>query len=192
MAVNQFLTFAGAAGADILSFAAYSSLPARTTGFQSGIADRFQLNTVWRQASTAASALAQIGTAAGQDMLDNGDASDFYTKIVAGINALIAAGGGGGGGGGPWTIKTGAYTAVANDKLVFVLAAPAAMGLPATHAVGASVQIGGNFATNNLTINPAGSDDFVGFSKPLVMNKSFTGATLVWTTGGWQLLSGAA
>ena len=51
---NDFLSFAGAVGANVISQADYASLPAQETGFQAGTAISGQLNKVWRQSSIMA------------------------------------------------------------------------------------------------------------------------------------------
>lgn len=92
MAANDFLPFADAGGADVLTQAAYASLAARTAGFATGIANSTQLNKVWRQSSVMASALAQVlsnagNAGAGVDLLDDGNISTLINSIVNGLRS---------------------------------------------------------------------------------------------------------
>ncbi len=90
MAKNEFLPFGIAANANVLSNEDYQALPARTTGFVSGVAKSDELNKAWRQASVIASVLAQfIVNKTGQDVLDNGDMVTLQTNLN---NALLIAG----------------------------------------------------------------------------------------------------
>ena len=86
---NDFLPFASAGGANVMTQAAYSALAARTAGFSAGTAQSAQLNKVWRQSSLIAAAVAQaINDITGQDVLDDGTTAG----IVATFKAAIAAG----------------------------------------------------------------------------------------------------
>lgn len=60
MAANDFLVFGGGAGANVITQVSYSGLAARTSGFQSGVANSGQLNKVWRQSSIMAAVLGQF------------------------------------------------------------------------------------------------------------------------------------
>lgn len=95
MAKNEFLPFGTAANANVLSNADYTALPARTSGFSSGVAKSEELNSAWRQASVIASALAQfIADKTGQDVLDNGDLVTLQANLnsamlIAGTGRLL-------------------------------------------------------------------------------------------------------
>ncbi|WP_186370868.1 tail fiber protein, partial [Yersinia aldovae] len=83
---NQILPFGIGAGANVIPYADYEALPARTGGFVSGVARSEQLNTVWRQSSFVASVLAQfIASRSGQDVLDDGDT----TKLLINLELAI-------------------------------------------------------------------------------------------------------
>ncbi|WP_440498885.1 glycine-rich domain-containing protein [Serratia sarumanii] len=82
MPKNEFLPFGTAANANVLPNADYQALPARSSGFNSGVAKSEQLNTVWRQASVIASVVAQfIVDNTGKDVLDDGDLSGLQDKL---------------------------------------------------------------------------------------------------------------
>jgi hypothetical protein len=87
MAVNDFLPFGTAGGANVLTQAAYQSLVARNTGFASGIASSAQLNKAWRQSSVISAMLAQfIADNSGLDMLDDGSSlASYQTKFTAAL-----------------------------------------------------------------------------------------------------------
>lgn len=95
MAKNEFLPFGTLANANVLSNDEYQVLPARISGFSSGVAKSEELNSVWRQASVIASVLAQfIADKTGQDVLDNGDlaalqASLNSAMLIAGTGRLL-------------------------------------------------------------------------------------------------------
>lgn len=91
-ATNQYLPFAAAGGANVLSPAAYSALAARLSGFSAGIADEFQANTPWRQASVGIAALAQFACdTTGVDMLDDGSVTNFKVGFSGALNFVISA-----------------------------------------------------------------------------------------------------
>lgn len=138
MAKNEFLPFGTAANANVIPNADYLALPARSSGFSSGVAKSEQLNTVWRQASVIASVVAQfIADNSGQDVLDDGNVTTLKNSLeqalsaqatgrllnvrtftssgtytpTPGTKSIIAegVGGGGGAGGAPFT-SSGYYT----------------------------------------------------------------------------------
>lgn len=86
MPATQFLTFASAVGANVLSLAGYTGLAARLDGFSAGIAKSEELNRVWRQSANVANALTQmIVDRLGQDVLDNGDQAALIAQMKAAI-----------------------------------------------------------------------------------------------------------
>lgn len=86
MAINEFLTFASGAGANVLSQAEYEALGARLTGFQAGVARSVEVNKAIRQAAFMASILAGfIADTTGQDVLDNGNAPAMLAALQAAI-----------------------------------------------------------------------------------------------------------
>ncbi|MGE4669265.1 phage tail protein [Yersinia enterocolitica] len=83
---NEILPFGIGAGANVIPYADYEVLPARSGGFVSGVARSEQLNTVWRQSSFVASVLAQfIASRSGQDVLDDGDTAKLKTNLELAI-----------------------------------------------------------------------------------------------------------
>lgn len=89
MPTNNFQVFAGAAGANVLTVAQYQELAALQTGFQSGIAQSDQLNTVWRQGSIIASMIAQfICDNSGQNAIDDGTIATLEKNFEAAIQAI--------------------------------------------------------------------------------------------------------
>ncbi|AHG21262.1 hypothetical protein Z042_17875 [Chania multitudinisentens RB-25] len=86
MAKNDFLPFGIGAGANVLTPADWSALPARSKGFASGAAKSKELNTAWRQSSVISSVVAQfIADSSGKDVLDNGDT----TALLATLKNLL-------------------------------------------------------------------------------------------------------
>lgn len=91
MPTNDYKPFAYGGSADVLSAAAYAALALRTNGFITGAANSTQLNTVWRQASVAISALAQfIVDTTGANLLDDGSVATFETALIAALNSFVA------------------------------------------------------------------------------------------------------
>ncbi|WP_296223274.1 gp53-like domain-containing protein [Ralstonia sp. UBA689] len=85
---NDFLPFAGAAGANVITQAVYAALAAQQTGFQSGVANSAQLNKVWRQASIMAAVLGQfIADNSGQSAVDDGTTATLEANLKKAINA---------------------------------------------------------------------------------------------------------
>lgn len=92
MATNEFLQFATATGANVLDQTAYSGLPARLSGFQSGLATSANVNKVWRQASTIAALIGQfIVDNTEEDALDNGDVATLLANFTAALAGSVGA-----------------------------------------------------------------------------------------------------
>ncbi|MHA7845405.1 tail fiber protein [Serratia sp. D1N4] len=82
MAKNEFLPFGIGAGANVLTPADWSALPARSKGFASGAAKSKELNTVWRQSSVISNVVAQfIADSSSKDVLDNGDTATLLAAL---------------------------------------------------------------------------------------------------------------
>lgn len=90
MANNNFLPFAGGAGANVLSQSAYAALTTLlSNGFSSGTAQSAQLNKVWRQSSIIAAVIGQlIANRSGQDAIDDGTTATLLTNLEAAIGAV--------------------------------------------------------------------------------------------------------
>lgn len=89
MATNDFLPFAGGAGANVLTQAEYKALAARLFGFQSGIAKSAEINKAIRQASVIAYVVAQmIVDQTGRDALDDGTTSALLENLKSAVRSL--------------------------------------------------------------------------------------------------------
>lgn len=89
MAKNEYLPFGTAANANVIPNADYQTLPARVTGFASGVAKSEQMNSVWRQSSVMSSALGQfIANATGENVLDDGNVTALLAQFES---ALLSA-----------------------------------------------------------------------------------------------------
>ena len=88
---NDFLPFATAGSAEVLTQAQYLAL-LRTTisnGFQTGIADPSTVNKVWRQSSIMASVVAQvICDLTGQNATDDGTTTTLTANLKSAISLL--------------------------------------------------------------------------------------------------------
>lgn len=86
MATNDFLPFAGAAGANVLAQAAYAALPAVSTGYGAGIAKSEQVNKTLRQSSIMSAVLAQfIVNQTGQNATDDGTTATLIANLISAV-----------------------------------------------------------------------------------------------------------
>ena len=99
MAINDFLPFGIANGANVIDQSDYETLPARDTGFVSGLAKSAEINKAVRQGASIASAVAQfIADNTGNDVLDNGDIQSITGLLstavgnISGSHIAIAGG----------------------------------------------------------------------------------------------------
>lgn len=91
MSSNQFQPFAIGSGANALTPTAYAALTTLISqGFQSGVANSSQFNTVLRQASFVAAAVAQLIANNGVNANDDGNLSTFVTNLANGIGTALA------------------------------------------------------------------------------------------------------
>lgn len=88
--VNNFKSFAGGVGANVLTQPQYEALATLlATGFTSGVAPSVQLNKVWRQSSIMASVLAQfIADVSGQDSIDDGTTATLLVNMKTAIRPI--------------------------------------------------------------------------------------------------------
>ena len=92
MAKNDFLPFAIATGANVMSQDEYSELPAVSTGFVSGLASSMQINKAIRQGTVMASILAQfIVDNTGSDVLDDGDTAPILALLNQAVGNISTA-----------------------------------------------------------------------------------------------------
>lgn len=86
---NQFLPFATGGGANTLTPAAYAALATIVAqGFQPGLASSQQANTVWRQATFVAAAVAQLIANQGVNANDDGNLTNFVANLTAALTNL--------------------------------------------------------------------------------------------------------
>ena len=86
---NDFLVFAGAGGANVISQAQYAALAAESTGFSSGLAASAQANKVWRQASIMASMIGQfIADNANVNVVDDGTTASLEANFILALQAV--------------------------------------------------------------------------------------------------------
>jgi hypothetical protein len=88
---NEFLPFATAGGANVVTQAAYDALAARLAGFIAGTAASNQVNKALRQASTIAAVIGEvISDYSGFDALDNGDVATLETHFIDALLAIVS------------------------------------------------------------------------------------------------------
>jgi len=88
MAINDLLPFATGAGANVIPQASYQGLPARQTGFQSGVAESSQVNKAWRQSAFTSAMIGQFTTHNSlEDVLDDGDVDNYERKFISALRA---------------------------------------------------------------------------------------------------------
>ena len=92
---NQFLPFATGGSANTLTPAAYAALATViANGFQPGVASSQQANTVWRQATFVAAAVAQLIANQNVNANDDGNLTNFVSNLqvaIANLGSLQAA-----------------------------------------------------------------------------------------------------
>ena len=87
---NQFLPFATQSGANTLTPTAYAALTTVVgQGFQPGLAKSQQANTVWRQATFVAAAVAQLIANDGNNANDDGNLTGFVTNLTTAIKNIF-------------------------------------------------------------------------------------------------------
>lgn len=85
---NDFLPFATAGGANVLTQAQYLALTQLSTGYQSGVAQSAALNKTWRQSSIMSAVLAQfIVNSSGQPAIDDGTTATLLANLTEAISA---------------------------------------------------------------------------------------------------------
>lgn len=89
MPTNDFIGFASAGSANIMSQADYAAAAEQTDGVQPGPASSALANKIWRQGSNMASAIGGYITDQGFDALDNGDIASLQSNLKS---ALCASG----------------------------------------------------------------------------------------------------
>jgi hypothetical protein len=87
---SQFKTFAAGAGANTLTPAEYATMTDLLSGgFVEGIAESKTLNTVWRQSSFVAAAVAQLmANITGEAINDDGNITTFIAQLEATISGI--------------------------------------------------------------------------------------------------------
>ena len=87
---NDFLPFAAASGANVLTQAAYAAMAALQDGFTNGLADAPSANKVWRQASIMTAVIAGFIVAeSGQPAIDDGTTATLQANLLAAIIAVV-------------------------------------------------------------------------------------------------------
>lgn len=90
MAKNEFLPFATADGANVLSAEDYQTLRSRSNGFSAGVARSQELNTVWRQASVIVHVVAQfIADTNNSDVADDGDLDKLQAGLIQALSKNV-------------------------------------------------------------------------------------------------------
>ena len=89
---NDFLTFAGGVGANVVTQGAYAALTTTlANGFTSGTAESAKLNKVWRQSAIMSAVLAQyIVDETGANAVDDGTTPCFQTSKTPRCHSLSA------------------------------------------------------------------------------------------------------
>ena len=88
MPTNDFIGFASAGSANIMSQADYAAAAEQTDGVQPGPASSALANKAWRQGANMAAALGQMIASQGNDALDNGDIASLKTALASAIGTV--------------------------------------------------------------------------------------------------------
>lgn len=164
MATNDFLPFAGGAGANALDQADYEVLTALSAGFTSGVAPSAACNKVWRQATIMAAVLAQlIVDNTGQNAVDDGTTATLLANLKAATAGRLI------------NIQTftanGTYTPTAGTKKVKV------------RVLGGGGAGGGTPATGASTVSVGGPGNGGTYAESLI-SSSFGGVTVTVGSAG--------
>lgn len=81
MPTNDFIGFASAGSANVMSQADYAAAAEQGDGVQPGMASSRLANKAWRQGANMAAALGRIAAARGYDALDNGDLDALQSSV---------------------------------------------------------------------------------------------------------------
>lgn len=88
MPTNDFIGFASAGSANIMSQADYAAAAEQTDGVQPGPASSALANKIWRQGANMAAAVGQMIVTQGSDALDNGDIGALATNLTDALKAI--------------------------------------------------------------------------------------------------------
>lgn len=86
MPTNDFIGFASAGSANIMSQADYAAAAEQTDGVQPGPASSALANKIWRQGANMAAALGALIAAQGQNALDDGDIAALTASLTTALN----------------------------------------------------------------------------------------------------------
>ena len=81
MPTNDFIGFASAGSANVMSQVDYAAAAEQGNGVQPGMASSKLANKAWRQGANMAAALGRITAARGYDALDNGDLDALQSSV---------------------------------------------------------------------------------------------------------------
>lgn len=170
MATNDFLPFAGGAGANALDQADYEALAALSAGFTSGVAPSAACNKVWRQSTIMAAVLAQlIVDNTGQNAVDDGTTATLLANLKAATTGRLI------------NVQTftasGTYTPTAGTKSVVV------------EVVGGGGAGGGTTASSASQASVAGGGGGGAYSKSRLAS-GFSGAAVTVGQGGTGVTGG--
>lgn len=83
MPTNDFIGFAAAGSANVMSQADYAAAAEQTDGVQPGPASSALANKVWRQGANMAAAIGKVISDQGQNALDNGDLNALKNSVLS-------------------------------------------------------------------------------------------------------------
>lgn len=89
MPTNDFIGFASAGSANIMSQADYAAAAEQTDGVQPGPASSKLANKAWRQGANMAAAIGQFIVKQGFNALDNGDLSALLKSLLSAVSSLV-------------------------------------------------------------------------------------------------------
>lgn len=92
MATNDFIGFASAGSANVMSQADYAAAAEQADGVQPGMASSKLANKAWRQGANMAAAVGELIKNHGNDALDNGDLVTLYNALLASTASTTLAG----------------------------------------------------------------------------------------------------
>lgn len=92
MATNDFIGFASAGNANVMSQADYAAAAEQGVGVQPGMASSALANKLWRQGANMAAVIGELIKNHGIDALDNGDLTTLYNALLSATASITLAG----------------------------------------------------------------------------------------------------
>lgn len=162
MPTNDFIGFASAGSANIMSQVDYAAAAEQTDGVQPGPASSALANKIWRQGTNMAAALGRFILQRGYNALDNGDIASLTTSLTGALAEVgtwtPGLGGSTDNGGFTYTTQTGYYARAGHlVGIIGIVAVSACTAAPAGILLINGLPYVSNALSRTVTINAWGN-----------------------------------